>query len=169
MSSNSSSHALQCTMGYNETMCQLCGVSFAIARLRRPDEPESAGWDSSGTSFVDAENDDAMCEDGSGCTFVEETGHGRGGEHLAGPDCASEQGYTGHRISVAEMKGCRAVQCLMKKEDGWIREEDDEDFEIEGDYFLTGVGDGSPDEAPLDDIEPARHGVSSVWIFNTVS
>jgi hypothetical protein len=28
-------------MGYFEYICQLCGVSFAIGRIRRPDEPVS--------------------------------------------------------------------------------------------------------------------------------
>lgn len=150
-------------MGYCETMCQLCGVSFAIARLRRADEPESAAWDYTGSMVVDAEYY-GLCGDGSGCTMPGDEGR----EHIAGPNCVSENGYTGHRISVAEMKGCRAVQCLLKKDGNWVPEDDDQDFEVEGDYFLTGVGDGSPDEAPLEDIQPARHGVSSALIFNMV-
>lgn len=149
-------------------MCQLCGVSFAIARLRRADEPEEAAWDYTGSEFVNAdEESNGLCGEGSGCTVPGDESR-RAGEHLAGPDCVSESGYTGHRISVAEMKGCRAVQCLLKKEANWMPENDDQDFEIEGDYFLTGVGDGSPDEAPLDNIQPARHGISDIIIINMV-
>lgn len=37
-------------MGYYETYCQLCGVSFAIARHRRADEPPSAAWDYTGST-----------------------------------------------------------------------------------------------------------------------
>ena len=39
-------------MGYVEIVCQLCGVSFAIGRLRRPDEPQEAAWDYTGSGFV---------------------------------------------------------------------------------------------------------------------
>ena len=155
-------------MGYFELMCQLCGVSFAIARLRHADEPAEAAWDYTGSEFVgEDEMSDGLCGDGSGCTVLEDGGH-RAGEHLAGPGCVSERGYTGHRISLAEMKGCRAVQCLLKKEANWMPENDDQDFEIEGDYFLTGVGDGSPDEAPLENLQPARHGISSDYPLNMV-
>jgi hypothetical protein len=31
-------------MGYSEIYCQLCGVSFAIARIRTPQEPIEAAW-----------------------------------------------------------------------------------------------------------------------------
>lgn len=48
-------------------------------------------------------------------------------------------------------------------------EDGDQDFEIEGDYFLTGIGDGSPDESALEDIQPVRHGVDSMIICNSVS
>ena len=33
------SNIVTSAMGYTEIACQLYGVSFAIARLRRPDEP----------------------------------------------------------------------------------------------------------------------------------
>ena len=155
-------------MGYVETLCQLCGVSFAIARLRRADEPEEAAWSYYGSDFVDVDDQsDVICGEGSGCTVSDIEGN-RAGEHLAGPGCVLGNGYTGHRVSLAEMKGCRAVQCLVKKDADWLPEDDDQDFELEGDYFLSGIGDGSPDEAPLEDIEPVRHGISSILIANTV-
>ena len=44
------------------------------------------------------------------------------------------------------MEGSRAVQCLVGKKEGWEVEEGDEGFEIEGDFFLTGVVDGTPYE-----------------------
>lgn len=154
-------------MGYCEIVCQLCGVSFAIARLRRADEPEEAAWASFGYYFVNANDaSNGLCGYESGCTYLDDASH-RAAEHLAGPGCVSESGYTGHRISIAEMKGCRAVQCLLRKDASWKPEDDDQDFEIEGDYFLSGVGDGSPEEALLEDIQPARHGRSNVVIFNT--
>lgn len=153
-------------MGYCETMCQLCGVTFAIARLRRADEPEQAAWIYYGSDFITAGDDcSPLCGEGSGCTISDN--HDRAEEHLAGPGCVCDNGYSGHRISLAEMKGCRAVQCLVKKEPGWMPEDGDQDFEIEGDYFLTGIGDGSPDESALEDIQPVRHGVDSIIICNT--
>lgn len=155
-------------MGYCEIMCQLCGVSFAIARLRRADEDEEAAWDYWGFDYVHAdEKFEGLCGEGSGCTTP--GNDDRHGEHVAGPACVSESGYSGHRISLAEMEGCRAIQCLVKKDTNWIPESDDEDFEIDGDYFLTGVSDGSPDEAQLENIEPVSHGVSSININNMVA
>ncbi len=155
-------------MGYCEIMCQLCGISFAVGRLRRADEPEAAAWDYWGSDYVNTDEEyEGLCGEGSGCTIPDYDD--REGEHLAGPGCVSESGYSGHRISLIEMKGCRAVQCLVKKDANWIPESDDLDFEIEGDYFLTGVSDGSPDEGPLENIEPVRHAVSSININNMVA
>ena len=161
-------------MNFYEPFCQLCGVSFAIARLRRVDEPKQAAWDFTGVDFVEVYHPDAnyidmdvLCEEGSGCT-VSDRGGDRPGEHLAGPGCVSHSGYSGHRISLAEMKGCRAVQCLVKKNANWMPEDDDQDFELEGDYFVSGIGDGSVDMTPLWDIEPVRHGVESIYVNNIV-
>lgn len=156
-------------MGYYETYCQLCGVSFAIARHRRADEPPSAAWDYTGStyaSFIIGHLFAETCGDatGSDCEILE--GEADGYQHIAGPGCASHDGYNGHRISMEEMEGCRAVQALVKKEKGWEPDDDDQDFEIETEYFLTGVGDGSPDYTPLEDIKPARHGISRTSIAN---
>lgn len=173
VASGSTAPALIHPMGYDEINCQLCGVSFAIARLGRADEPEEPAWDYTGSSFVGAEfgEFDGVCGELAGCTRPNSE-YNRAGEHIAGPGCISEDGYSGHRISLAEMKGCRAVQCLVKKGaegTNWIPEDDDQDFEIEGDYFLTGTGDGSPDGEPLENIEPVRHGFSEILICNMVS
>ncbi|KAI9709191.1 MAG: hypothetical protein M1812_007776 [Candelaria pacifica] len=164
-------------MGYCETLCQLCGVSFAIARLRRADEPESAAWDYSGSGYVEEEDGDDIIENTcggthiSGCYLQERENRfdgerGPAHEHISGQGCASGRGYSGHRISLMEMKGCRTVQCLVKKEDGWKEEDGDQEWERESEYFLTGWGDGSPDESPLEDITPPRHGVDSLIISN---
>lgn len=58
------------------------------------------------------------------------------------------------------------MQALVKKGEDWEPEDDDEDFEIKSQYFLTGVGDGSPDCLPLENIRPARHGIDSISITN---
>jgi len=55
-----------------------------------------------------------------------------------------------------EMKGCRAVQCLLVKKDDWEPEIDDQDFERDSKVFLTGLGDGSPDMSSISFL-PQRH------------
>ncbi|MCJ1391456.1 hypothetical protein MMC18_004320 [Xylographa bjoerkii] len=152
-------------MGYCETLCQLCGVSFAIARLRRADEPLEAAWDYSGHGYIDTDEYDC-CREGSGCELVGDQDIGL--EHVSGPGCTSWKGYSGQRISLAEMKGCRAIQCLMQKDPSWKPEPDDQDFELESDYFLTGIGDGSPDERPLDEMKTVRHGVERIDVSNII-
>jgi hypothetical protein len=100
-------------MGYFETMCQLCGVSPAISRLRRPDEPFEAAWSYYGEGFTEYGD---SCRENSGCMKIEREGGEF--EHVAGPGCVCGQGYSGHRILLEEMKGCRALQCLVLKEEG---------------------------------------------------
>ncbi|KAI9744118.1 MAG: hypothetical protein M1818_002270 [Claussenomyces sp. TS43310] len=159
-------------MGYVELQCQLCGVSFAIARIRRIEEPLEAAWDYTGSGFIDSAYR-SKCPTDSGCQLFNREegrdwleGDDAPGEHIAGPGCTLGGGYSGHQISLQEMKGCRAVRCLMRKEDGWQPEPDDQDFERESDYFLTGVGEGSPDESALQILAPIRHGVTEVWLHN---
>jgi hypothetical protein len=66
------------------------------------------------------------------------------------------------------MKGCRALQYLVLKEEGWEPEDDDQEVELEEKYFLTGVDDGSPDEGSLENLKPVRHGAEEAWCNNTV-
>ena len=162
------------TMHYDEPYCQLCEISFAIARLRRADEPKEAGWDFTGFDYVKVDYSyeadmgrDNPCGKRSGCT-ASDRGGDRPGEHLAGPRCISRSGYSGHRISLAEMKGCRAVQCLVMKDAKWMPEDDDQCFELEGDYFLSGIGYISQDMTTLEDIKPVRHGIKSICITHCV-
>ena len=132
-----------------------------------------AAWSYTGNGFVDEEDCSSMeatCGASSGCQTLRRAGlfggDETGNEHLAGPGCISGQGYTGYQISTEEMKGCRAVQCLMMKTETWEAEEDDQDFELQSNYFLTGLGDGSPDESSLENITPARHGADELLITN---
>jgi hypothetical protein len=37
-------------------------------------------------------------------------------EHVAGPGCLDNRGYNGFEISVEEMTGCTALQCLVRKD-----------------------------------------------------
>ena len=64
-------------------------------------------------------------------------------EHIAGTGCNSTIGYNGCHISVEEMYGCSTSQCLSAKRSlsKWTPEADDQDFELHGDYFLSGLND----------------------------
>ena len=158
-------------MGCVETVCQLCGVSFAIARIRTAYEPPEAAWDYTGGNFVDhfEHGIDYECGPDAGCTRLEREHEYLHTEHIAGPGCIAHGGYNAYRISVKEMKGCRAVKCLAMKDKYWQPEHDDQDFELESDYFLTGPGERSPDEGPLENIKPVRHGIEEIYLNNIVS
>jgi hypothetical protein len=71
-------------------------------------------------------------------------------EHIASPGCVNRNGYNGYNISVDEVAGCRTLQCLARKslfEDCTKEPEiDDEQFEQEGEFFLTGLSDHIPDK-----------------------
>ena len=54
----------------------------------------------------------------------------------------------------------------MRKQPQWQPEPDDQEFELNSNYFLSGIGDGSPDEAPLENLSPERHGVDSILVNN---
>ncbi|KAJ5037621.1 hypothetical protein J3E74DRAFT_296789 [Bipolaris maydis] len=41
-------------------------------------------------------------------------------EHIASPTCQSVQGINGHKLSVAEMKGCRNHRFLLPKPSHWV-------------------------------------------------
>ena len=159
-------------MRYDEVLCQICGVSFFIARLRTVNEPPDAAWDYAGEGFIEFDEHDgeqAECGSDTGCTFVRRavTVNREAREHIAGPGCISTAGYSGYRITLEEMKGSRVVQCLAKKKESWQPEHDDQDFELKSDYFLTGQGEGSPDSELLRDIKPIRHGVEQTYINNS--
>ncbi|PVH82594.1 hypothetical protein DL98DRAFT_586197 [Cadophora sp. DSE1049] len=149
-------------MGYVGTFCQICGVAFAIARIRGVHEPYESAWEYHGSDYV---NSNYTCEGTSGCQSFQREEDGDA-EHLAGPGCYSGSGYCGYRISLEEMSGCRALQCMIKKGEEWEVESDDQEFEKTSNYFLTGVSDGSPDEAPAMDLKPVRHGVEEIWVSN---
>lgn len=61
-------------MGYSEVYCHICGISFNVGRVRRPDEPRTAAWSGQsslpGVSFI--EDDDWRGRDclGSGCLIA---------------------------------------------------------------------------------------------------
>ncbi|KAF7958362.1 hypothetical protein EAE96_001911 [Botrytis aclada] len=80
--------------------------------------------------------------------------------HLPGPKCSGSKAYNGHFTTAQEMKGCTTVQCLVYKDNNWSPSPDDEDFELEGDVFLSGLGDYMPSRDSGNVVlTPARHGL----------
>ncbi|KAL8816917.1 MAG: hypothetical protein Q9191_008242 [Dirinaria sp. TL-2023a] len=153
-----------------EEVCQLCGVSFAIGRLRSFHEPLKDSWDHLGSIFVEKIRNrppSNKCGPDTGCSFPERVDYARVVllEHVAGPGCILTTAYNGNRITAQEMKGCRYVQCLAKKDKGWQAEADDQDFELESGYFLTGLVGGHWYQL-LWQATPARHGVSEIQMSN---
>jgi hypothetical protein len=127
-------------MGYHEQVCQLCGISFCIARCRRADEPDSAAWDSSGGRYVFVDDiGEPTCGPDDGCYLRQRELRFPGWpdspdqEHIAGPGCCFRRGYSGYQISVEEMRSCRAVRCLRHKRGmtNWQDEPDDASWERE--------------------------------------
>lgn len=87
-------------------------------------------------------------------------------EHIAGPHCVHEGGYSGHEITAEEMSGCTTHQCLIRKGEKWQPEADDQEFELNGKYFLSGLSGHMPstdDGGHGPDYLPARHGVWYEW------
>lgn len=88
-------------------------------------------------------------------------------EHIAGKRCLNVCGYSGHRISLEEMKGSNTLQCLAKKGSDWQPEANDQSFESVGTYFLTGLADYMPsrdDNSPK--VFPPRHGLERPYAEN---
>lgn len=84
-------------------------------------------------------------------------------EHIGGPDCDMMNGYSGHNISLEEMRACNTVQCLVLKGGGFVQDayepqSDDEDFERESEYFLTGLGEMLGSVESYSPVYPIRHG-----------
>ncbi|KAL2842925.1 hypothetical protein BJY01DRAFT_216253 [Aspergillus pseudoustus] len=74
------------TMGYSEAYCHLCGVSFNIARHRKPGEPELATYSS--TDGMAAEFEDIELEEciKTGCTLVVKDSYKEENDLINDPD-----------------------------------------------------------------------------------
>ncbi|TGO51559.1 hypothetical protein BOTNAR_0352g00070 [Botryotinia narcissicola] len=89
--------------------------------------------------------------------------------HLPGPKCSGSKGYNGNFITAQEMRGCTTAQCLVYKGNDWSPSPDDEDFELEGDVFLSGIGDHVPSRDMGDIVlTPARHGLANDVLADTM-
>ncbi|KAJ1333821.1 hypothetical protein MN608_03818 [Microdochium nivale] len=125
-------------------------------------EPLSACWDAESYSGEDSqEEEDEGNQDFDDMRY-------RFYEHIAGPDCAHNQGYNGHRISVDEMLHGHTAQFLARKrmlEDSgaaWEPAEDDLDFERDSDCFLTGLSRAAPVTDDSIRVLPERHGIDVI-------
>ncbi|KAF7859462.1 uncharacterized protein EAF02_010910 [Botrytis sinoallii] len=89
--------------------------------------------------------------------------------HLPGPKCSGSKAYNGNLITAQEMRGCTTAQCLVYKDHDWSPSPDDEDFELEGDVFLSGLGDHVPSrDMGYVVLAPARHGLDSDVLADTM-
>jgi hypothetical protein len=86
-------------------------------------------------------------------------------EHIAGVDCIHDHGFNGNVISAEEMRLASTAQYIVEKDSDyhhlpdWTPEPDDEDFERESKYFLSGLAD-RPDGLLGDCTTfPERHGL----------
>ncbi len=85
-------------------------------------------------------------------------------EHLAGPGCEHSSGYCGFNISAEEMRGSTTVQCLVMKTTEWTPEPDDQEFELSGKYYLSGLSGQMPSrdmDGPT--MTPPRHGADHIF------
>lgn len=91
-------------------------------------------------------------------------------EHIPGPNCTEARAYSGDRISLEEMRGCRTAQFLAHKsspEGGWKPDGLHEPWEASQDWFLSGVCDGMESrDFGFPSVWPARGGVQSVQTDN---
>jgi hypothetical protein len=95
-------------------------------------------------------------------------------EHIAGVECGHRHGYNGNAISVEEMKLCTTVQCIVEKDSDahgampdWFPEPDDEDFERDSKYFLSGLGDRCGSWEDDTTVEPQRHDFNDINPMST--
>jgi hypothetical protein len=81
-------------------------------------------------------------------------------EHVPSHDCEQMSAYNGNAISAEAMLGCNTAQCLVRKTSHWKQELDDEDFEVEGRFFLSGLSDKMPStDMNIPSFFPPRHGI----------
>ncbi|THC96688.1 hypothetical protein EYZ11_003843 [Aspergillus tanneri] len=91
-------------------------------------------------------------------------------EHIAGPTCTGSNAYSGHAISMEAMRGCRTAQFLVHKqasEADWQPDGLDEDWELSGDWFLSGLCDGTTSrDIDYQTVYPPRGGLDQLEADN---
>ncbi|KAJ5240885.1 uncharacterized protein N7469_002476 [Penicillium citrinum] len=85
-------------------------------------------------------------------------------EHIPNRACTEANAYSGFAISLDEMRGCRTAQCLVHK--GAVQDQSEniiplDDWEISGNWFLSGLCDGMPSrDCSSPYVWPAQGGVN---------
>lgn len=91
-------------------------------------------------------------------------------EHVPGPTCEEARAYSGHAISLQEMRGSRTAQFLVHKDASskpWHPDGLHESWESSEEYFLSGLCDGMASrDANNQRVSPVRGGVDTVWADN---
>lgn len=152
--------------------CGLCAVPTKLARIRTQSEPPEAAWDT-GTGIPAVEDID-IC-DANDCEKVVRACDywnfkDNIDEHIAGPNCTMTLGYNGNAISADEMKYCNTQQFIVRydslsheeSQDRYVEELDDEDFERDGMYHLSGLGSRCGCDKDDCSVYPNRHAVEVV-------
>ena len=90
-------------------------------------------------------------------------------EHVASPFCQSVRGINGHKISVAEMKGCRNHRFLVPRPShrmppNWKPEATDNIFEKDSLFVLSGEANGSCLSMAGQPVYPPRYGLDGIAI-----
>lgn len=79
-------------------------------------------------------------------------------------------GYSADAISPEEARGCRTAQFMVHKtapRDQWQADQLHEPWEIDGDWSLTGICDGTPSrDTGIPTVWPARNGIEDVETDN---
>jgi hypothetical protein len=96
-------------------------------------------------------------------------------EHIAGglrcrwnKNSYLEGAFNGHAISAEEMRGCNTLQCFVRKPGDWTDEPEDQDFEQQGHFFLSGLSDYAPSrDVDWPRVFPPRHDCESPQADNT--
>ncbi|KAF5540173.1 hypothetical protein FMEXI_8624 [Fusarium mexicanum] len=140
--------------------CMICGVSFNIRRHRTAGEPSSAAFFSHARVGPGEYPGSQKCVQPD-CHSIPSP-RNLGSEHISGPSCRSTNAYHGSRISVEAMRECSTYQCLLIRKKSWNPPESElEDFEKQGRYALSGLGDAMESDRRRYDAQvfPARNNV----------
>jgi hypothetical protein len=86
-------------------------------------------------------------------------------EHIAGVDCCQNNGFNGNDVLAEEMRLCNTAQYIVEangrfhRDIDWTSEPDDEEFERENTYLLSGLADRTGGLEGDCTTYPERHGL----------
>ncbi|PVH69996.1 hypothetical protein DL98DRAFT_521866 [Cadophora sp. DSE1049] len=155
-------------MGYSEISCQICAVSFNIARLRTKDEPPESGWGySHGLSYAGDVSSSlcSMYSETSGCENDYDAEPD--GLHFPGRGCTFTGGMNGWKIGAGEMKGMRHPRYIILKPTNWdVEKEEQNEYERKSDYFVTSQTTEVPDDWEPGELAKIRFGIDTFFPRN---